>query len=140
MKTLLALVSLPLALVPAGGIGPLASPRAAHTATLLLSGEVLIAGGCSVNGCELDGRERTTELYDPRTGRFREGPRLRHGRVGHAAVRLREGSVLVVGGYEATQATATAEPTSRDAGSRACRRCRRRAAASRRRSFPTGGS
>jgi Kelch motif/Galactose oxidase, central domain len=84
-------------------------PRAAHTSTLLQSGEVLIAGGCSVDGCELDDRGRTTELFDPRTGSFRPGPQLLRPRVGHAAVRLRDGSVLVVGGWSGAEPTATAE-------------------------------
>jgi hypothetical protein len=109
VKALAALLSIPLAFLPAGGIGPMATPRAAHTATLLHPGEVLIAGGCSANGCELDERGRTTELYDPKSGRFRPGPALLRPRVGHAAVRLRGGSVLIVGGWHASEPAASAE-------------------------------
>jgi hypothetical protein len=70
---------------------------------------VLIAGGCTSNSCELDDRGRTTELFDADRGRFRAGPPLPRSRVGHAAVRLRDGSVLVVGGWDAPEPTATAE-------------------------------
>ena len=85
------------------------TPRAVHTATLLPSGQVLVIGGCTVDSCELDARGATTELFDPRTGRFREGPRLSTPRDGHAAASLRGGAVLVVGGWTPAGATATAE-------------------------------
>jgi hypothetical protein len=58
---------------------------------------VLIAGGCSIDGCELNARGAETELFDPATGGFRPGPRLRRPRVGHAAFRL----LLVTGGGDA---------------------------------------
>ena len=109
MKTLLGmLLALTVVASPSGG-PVMATPRAAHTATLLESGEVLIAGGCTLNSCELDDRGRTTELFDPDTGRFRAGPPLLRPRVGHAAVRLHDGSVLVAGGWGASEPTATAE-------------------------------
>jgi hypothetical protein len=57
----------------------------------------------------LDERGRTTELYDPKIGRFRAGPLLVRPRVGHAAVRLDGGSVLVVGGWDGSEPTASAE-------------------------------
>jgi Galactose oxidase, central domain/Kelch motif len=107
VRGLLALLGIALVATPSGGI-TMTTPRAAHTATLLHSGEVLIVGGCSVSGCELDDRSRTTELYDPRSG-FRAGPSLLRPRVGHAAVRLRDGLVLVVGGWTGSEPTNTAE-------------------------------
>jgi Kelch motif/Galactose oxidase, central domain len=107
VRGLLALLGIALVASPSGG-NTMITPRAAHTATLLPSGQVLIVGGCSVNGCELDDRGRTTELYDAKTG-FRAGPSLLRPRVGHAAVRLRDGSVLVVGGWTKSQPTNTAE-------------------------------
>jgi Kelch motif/Galactose oxidase, central domain len=85
------------------------APRAVHTATLLPSGEVLVVGGCTLDSCELDTRGATTELFDPRTGRFRAGPRLSTPRDGHAAAALRGGGVLVAGGWTPAGATATAE-------------------------------
>lgn len=84
-------------------------PRAVHSATLLPSGEVLVAGGCAVDGCELDERGATTELYDPATGRFRSGPRLSRPRLGHAALRLPDGRVLIAGGWISSGPTATTE-------------------------------
>jgi hypothetical protein len=43
----------------------MSAQRAAHSATLLRSGEVLIAGGCAIDGCERDARGAETELFDP---------------------------------------------------------------------------
>jgi hypothetical protein len=81
VRVLLALAFLgvgatPAAVVPASS---LSSPRAAHSATLLRSGDVLIAGGCSIDSCELDARGAETELFDPATTllRTRSRPGLR---------------------------------------------------------------
>lgn len=104
--SLLALVATPSAVVPADSMS---SPRAAHSATLLRSGEVLIAGGCAVDGCELDGRGAETELFEPETRRFRAGPRLLRPRVGHVAVRLPDGTVLVAGGWTGSRPSASTE-------------------------------
>ena len=84
-------------------------PRAAHTATLLPTGEVLIAGGCTVSGCELDRNGATAELYDPARDRFTKTGSMRAPRVGHSATLLRTGSVLVAGGWHEEAQTATAE-------------------------------
>ncbi|HEX2288124.1 MAG TPA: kelch repeat-containing protein [Gaiellaceae bacterium] len=103
---LLAVGSTPAAVVPAS---PMSAPRAAHSATLLRSGEVLIAGGCAVDGCERDARGAETELFDPATGRFRAGPRLQRPRVGHAAFRLPDGRVVIAGGWQGADPTAGTE-------------------------------
>ena len=50
-------------LVPTGNT---TTARFSHTATLLLNGKVLIAGGMEQNGVWLD----SAELYDPAKGRF----------------------------------------------------------------------
>ena len=88
--------------------GPLALevPRAAHTATALERGVVLVAGGCVTDGCST--ATATTELYD---GRFHAGPRLTQPRDAHTATRLPGGRVLLVGGYagEGRGALASAE-------------------------------
>jgi hypothetical protein len=62
--------------------------RGGQTATLLRTGQVLVAGGGSA----------MAELYDPTTGRWRRGGRMSTNRYGHTATLLLTGKVLVVGG------------------------------------------
>ena len=90
-------------------IAALDTPRAAHTATALGNGRVLLAGGCVTDGCGT--ATRTTEIYDARTSRFSPGPALTGPRDGHTATRLRDGRVLLAGGFagEGRGALATAE-------------------------------
>jgi hypothetical protein len=79
--------------------GSMAFARDAHTATLLQSGRVLIAGGT-------DGSTvlASAELYDPTTKMFTATGHMRIGRFGHTATLLaasslpNHGKVLVVGG------------------------------------------
>jgi hypothetical protein len=85
------------------------TPRAAHTATRLLDGRVLIAGGCTASSCETGSDAATAELFDPATSSFARTGDLGDARVGHAAARLADGRVLLVGGFTATAVTATSE-------------------------------
>lgn len=109
----LAALLLAVTALAAGGAPPAPEapnvPRAVHTATLLASGDVLVAGGCTVDGCELDDRGATTEIFDAKSLRFGPGPPLTRPRDGHAAVRLADGSVLVFGGWTASKPTSSAE-------------------------------
>jgi hypothetical protein len=82
-------------------IDDLAVPRAVHTATLLRDGRVLIAGGCSRDGCGGNERAMASELFDPASNEFTPGPSLTTARAGHTATSLLDGRVLIVGGYEA---------------------------------------
>jgi uncharacterized protein (TIGR03437 family) len=75
--------------------GFLNTPRASHTATLLLNGKVLVAGGWGPGNVML----KSAELYDPVTGRWTETGSLDSPRYGHQAVLLVDGKVLVVGGW-----------------------------------------
>ena len=56
--------------------GSLAQRRYGHTATLLPSGKVLVAGGSSYS----NGSSGSAELYDPATGTWSATGSLGHGR------------------------------------------------------------
>jgi hypothetical protein len=74
-------------------------PRSGSTVTGLPDGRVLVAGGSWYTGSGWAyAYPPATELLDPATGAFEQGPPLLHPRGGHAAVLLASGRVLVVGG------------------------------------------
>jgi hypothetical protein len=79
--------------------GSMHVPREEHTATLLRSGLVLVAGGY---GCEPYEVCRSAELYDPRTGRWKYTGTMQSARAGQSATLLKNGQVLVTGGYTCT--------------------------------------
>jgi len=70
---------------------PMATARDVPTATLLIIGKVLVAGGGD------DG----AELYDPRTKKFSATGNLTEGRYGQTATLLPDGRVLMAGGGDA---------------------------------------
>jgi hypothetical protein len=74
--------------------GNLNTARVFHTATLLPSGKVLVAGGNNNNG----NGPNTAELYDPVTGTSSITGNLNTGRSAHTATILPNGKVLVAGG------------------------------------------
>jgi Galactose oxidase, central domain len=71
----------------------------------LKDGKVLIVGGMRRN----QDFYRSAELYDPATGEFQSTGAMSLARVGHAAVLLRSGKVLVVGGWVGMDSTDYAE-------------------------------
>ncbi|MCY1081722.1 Kelch repeat-containing protein [Archangium lansingense] len=73
---------------------PMTTERSAHTATLLPSGKVLVAGGFG-----LTGGLASSELYDPATDVWTSTGSLGTARQNHTATLLPSGKVLVVGGY-----------------------------------------
>src|SRR5438094_5735970 len=76
-------------------IADLNQPRAEHTATLLASGTVLIAGGRDAADQPL----ASAELYDPATGGYTLIASPLPAPVwGHTAIRLNDGTVLIAGG------------------------------------------
>jgi hypothetical protein len=88
--------------------GSMAEVRGGHTATLLTSGKVLIAGGDSTGGGYLlpfflaDG-SGTAELYDPASGLFTSTGNMVIPRVGQTATLLVNGDVLIAGGWTASK-------------------------------------
>ena len=87
--------------------GQMSTARAAHQATRLGSGQVLITGGCHDAGC--DNELASVELYDPETRAFRSAAPMATPRRDHVAVLLLDGRVLVAGGWMAGGPTASAE-------------------------------
>jgi hypothetical protein len=76
-----------------------------HTATILLDGRVLVAGGRPVMGRPT----RDTEIYDPSNGTWSPVAQMKEVRQGHTATRLLDGRVLVVGGSRGAGMYASAE-------------------------------
>ena len=82
--------------------------RAAHTATLLSDGTVLVAGGFRPEGTS-EVPIATAEIYDPGLGVFTPTGDMNEPRTGHTATLLPNGQVLIVGGWSVGGRTATAE-------------------------------
>jgi len=86
--------------------GNLVTARYNHTATLLSSGKVLVAGGQGSSGIL-----SSAELYDPATGRWSSTGSFTEYlfRVNHTATLLPNGKVLVAGGNSQSILTENAE-------------------------------
>jgi hypothetical protein len=84
--------------------GDMSNGRTAHTATLLQSGKVLMAGGdpCLFDfyyeSCPLS----SAEVYDAGAGTFAATGSMSVKRVSHTATLLSNGKVLVAGGHDAS--------------------------------------
>jgi len=88
--------------------GSMTTGRDSATATLLLDGRVLVAGG---SGYDVT---HSAELYDPKTGTFSGTGSMQAGREVATAALLKDGRVLIVGGWEWTSATDRVESASAD--------------------------
>jgi hypothetical protein len=88
---------------PAAGrierVASLGTPRAAHTATALPSGRLLVAGGMGAGGGGLASAE-LVDLSGARASRVEAVAPMAHARAGHTAVALPDGRVVVAGGYD----------------------------------------
>lgn len=76
-------------------VATLRTARAAHTATALASGQVLVVGGMAEGG----GSVSSAELFDPDHNTLQEAGSLAERRAGHTATLLGDGRVLIAGGY-----------------------------------------
>lgn len=85
--------------------GTLNVGRAAHTATLLPNGNVLVAGGANTN----DANYSSAEIYSPESRIWTNTASLNDGRFEHTATLLTNGKVLIVGGRNADGSLASAE-------------------------------
>jgi hypothetical protein len=83
--------------------GSMATARFYHSAAMLASGKVLVAGG--FGGAYLT----SAELYDPITGTFAATGSLSVARALHTASALASGAVLVAGGQDTTAYLSSAE-------------------------------
>jgi hypothetical protein len=85
----------PLTIHPTGAgwsvTGNLLEGRSHHTATLLLDGRVLVAGGIDADEHQMS----SAELYDPQTGTWTTTGGMLRGRSYHTATLLGDGRVLV---------------------------------------------
>jgi hypothetical protein len=79
--------------------GSMSVPRAGHTATALADGRVVIVGGAT-GRYPSETIHRLIEIYDPATARFSAAGELVTARYKHAAVRLKDDRVLVIGGSD----------------------------------------
>jgi hypothetical protein len=80
-------------------VGEMATSRADHTATLLPNGQVLLGAGSTGRSIN-EAVTQTAELFDPAMNRFIATGNLSVPRHKHAAVLLRDGKVLVIGGAD----------------------------------------
>jgi WD40 repeat protein len=91
--------------------GSMETAREAHTATLLSilsssNGKVLVTGGLDNNNNPL----ATAELFDPASGTFTPTTgTMETAREAHTATQLKDGKVLVTGGFDGGNVLATAE-------------------------------
>jgi Kelch motif/Galactose oxidase, central domain len=94
---------------PATGMPP--ELRDGFSATLLATGEVLLAGGYSVHGGYAARGDilESAVLYNPTAHTFRPAGRMTTARAGQTATLLEDGSVLFTGGFTSQGVTASAE-------------------------------
>lgn len=88
-------------------------PRRAHTSTLLSDGRVLVAGGYRAEAGAVF-FESSTEIFDPRSGTFSDGPALPTQRAFHTATRVPGTRLILFAGGQSSFATEGAALDSAD--------------------------
>lgn len=88
--------------------GTMTTTRSWHTAEILATGKVLLAGGSYKAGAATT-YLATSELYDPATKTFAATGSMTAARANHASALLADGKILVTGGQNATGILASAE-------------------------------
>jgi N-acetylneuraminic acid mutarotase len=83
--------------------GSMNTPRSGHSATLLPTGKVLVAGGTTGRSPQTSRSVSSAELYDPATGEWTPTGMMTDARSYHVAVLLGNGTVLVIGGFLDTE-------------------------------------
>lgn len=78
--------------------GSMSYTRFGHTKTLL-NGKVLVTGGRTANNVS----HKTTEWYSPSSGTWSAGPSMNFDRYRHTATTLKDGRILITGGYSSTR-------------------------------------
>jgi hypothetical protein len=78
--------------------GNMTTARWGHSATLLLDGRVLIAGGSNSFANNRAVGLSSAALYDPSTGEFSATGNMTTARAGHSATLLADGRVFILGG------------------------------------------
>lgn len=77
--------------------GEMTSKRVFHRAITLDDGRILITGGTSKWGAEGIDVLKSSEIYDPKTGKFIESAMMKNMRISHGISKLSNGNVMVFG-------------------------------------------
>lgn len=101
-----------------GATGSMANTRCDHVAVKLQNGKILVIGGRDLTGGtifytgsgDVGVIRQQCELYDPAGGTWSTTGSMTYARIGHQAIVLADGRVLVIGGYgyNPTQSTTAA--------------------------------